>query len=272
MPDKKKISKKNTKSIINGVLQRPELSVKLKDKPAQNKSTNNKKSKTGIPGFDLMINGGFEPESINLVAGSAGSGKTLFAAQFVLNGVLKYDEPGIYVTFEEKKDKFYKDMESIGYDMKKIDATGKFLFLEYTPEQVRNVLIEGGGIIDSMIDKIKARRLVIDSITSFSLLYDDELSKKEAALSLFDLINKWGCVALLTSQNESDEEKHIKVSLEFEVDSVILLYHTIKKGKRIRALEVLKMRRTKHSEKIVLMEISSGGLTVSPTNMVSELM
>ena len=227
-------------------------------------SSNGKKVKSGIPGYDLMIGGGFESESVNLIAGSAGSGKTIFAAQYLLNGVTKFNEAGIYVTFEEKKEKFYKDMEMIGYDMKKIDASGKFLFLEYTPEQVRNVLIEGGGIIDSMIEKLNAKRLVIDSITSFSLLYDDELSKKEAALSLFDLINKWGCTALLTSQNESDEEIHIKVSLEFEVDSVTLLYHTIKKGKRIRALEVLKMRRTKHSEKIVMMEITSKGIVAYP--------
>lgn len=227
------------------------------------------KIKTGIEGFDVMINGGFEESSVNLVAGSAGAGKTLFAAQFLLNGILKYGEAGIYVTFEEKKDKFYKDMESIGFDMKKIDATGKFLFLEYTPEQVRNVLIEGGGIIDSMIEKLQAKRLVIDSVTSFSLLYDDELSKKEAALSLFDLMNKWGCTALLTSQNESDDDLKIKVSLEFEVDSVILLYHTIQKGERVRALEVLKMRRTKHSEKIVQVEITSNGIVVNPNKMVS---
>ena len=253
------------KPVKKAALFKHDVSVPLKE------NTNGKKAKTGIPGYDVMVNGGFEYQSVNLVAGSAGSGKTVFASQFLLNGVLKFNEPGIYVTFEEKKNKFYKDMESIGYDMKKVDATGKFLFLEYTPEQVRNVLIEGGGVIDSMIEKIGAKRLVIDSVTSFSLLYDDELSRKEAALALFDLINKWGCTALLTSQNEASEDEHIKVSLEFEVDSVTLLYHTLKKGKRIRALEILKMRRTKHSEKLVPLEITSKGIIVSPNEIVSDL-
>lgn len=244
-----------------------ELSVKLK-----NGRSSNHKVKTGINGYDLMVSGGFEQNSINLIAGSAGSGKTLFAAQFILNGVLKFNEPGIYVTFEEKKNKFYKDMEAIGYNMKKVDATRKFLFLEYTPEQVRNVLIEGGGIIDSMIEKINAKRIVIDSITSFSLLYEDELSRKEAALALFDLINKWGCTALLTSQNESESDEHIKVSLDFEVDSVTLLYHALKKGQRLRALEVLKMRRTKHSEKLVSLGIScKEGIVVYPNRKISIL-
>lgn len=243
-----------------------EVSVPLKART--NGNGNGHKVKTGIPGYDIMIGNGFELGSVNLIAGNAGSGKTLFAAQYILNGILKFGEPGIYVTFEEKKSKFYKDMEAIGYDMKKVEATGKFLFLEYTPEQVRNVLIEGGGVIDSMIDKIGAKRLVIDSVTSFSLLYDDELSRKEAALSLFELINKWGCTALLTSQNESDSDEHIKVSLEFEVDSVTILYHSLKKGQRIRALEVLKMRRTKHSEKIVEMELTSKGVIVNSGKIV----
>ncbi len=258
-PTKKAAAPKKAKKQLRKI-----INVKLR-----NSKDKLPKVKTGIEGFDEMVNGGFEEGSINLIAGSAGAGKTLFAAQYLLNGIVKYGEAGIYVTFEEKKEKFYRNMESIGYDMKKIDASGKFLFLEYTPEQVRNVLIEGGGIIDSMIEKLKAKRLVFDSVTSFSLLYDDELSKKEAALSLFDLMGKWGCTALLTSQNESDDDLRIKVSLDFEVDSVILLYHTIQKGQRIRALEVLKMRRTKHSEKIVLAEIRPQGIIVNPNKKVS---
>ncbi len=226
---------------------------------------------TGIPGFDPMIKGGFKPRSINIVAGGAGSGKTIFAAMFLINGVIKYGDPGVYITFEEKKDRFYKEMACFGYDLEKLEKGGKFVFLEYTPEQVRNVLIGGGGIIDSIIEKKKAKRIVIDSVTSFELLYEDELARKESALALFDLINKWGCTALLTSQDESDREDMIKVNLEFEVDSVVLLYHPKIFGSRIRALEVLKMRRTKHKEKTVAMEITPKGIKVCPSRIIKKL-
>ncbi len=226
------------------------------------------KVQTFIPGFDELIKGGFKRNSVNLIAGNAGTGKTIFAAQFLINGAIKKKEPGIYITFEEKKDKFYQDMACLGYDLQKLEDEGLFVYLEYTPEQVRNVLIEGGGVIDSIIEKIKAKRLVIDSITSFSLLYEDELSKKEAALSLFELINKWGCTALLTSQNEMEREDYVKVSLEFEVDSVILLYHMRVKGERIRAIEIMKMRRTQHSEKTFEITIDGKGMKINKNKVL----
>ncbi len=248
---------------------------KVPAKKAKPKKSGEKKESelvpTDIPGFDQLVDGGFRRGSINLIAGHAGSGKTIFATQFLLNGIIKHNEPGIYITFEEKKDKFFEDVKCFGYDAEKLEKEGSLIYLEYTPEQVRNVLIEGGGIIDNIITKKKIKRLVIDSITSFSLLYEDELSRKEAALALFDLINKWGCTAVLTSQNETDREDMIKVSLEFEVDSVIFLYHTKKKGERIRALEVLKMRRTKHAEKTVGFEITSRGISVNPKKVVQSL-
>ena len=98
---------------------------------------------TGIYGLDKLIEGGFKKNSTNLVAGGPGSGKTIFAIQFLVEGVKK-GEPGIYITFEEKK----------------------FVFLEYTPEQVKKILTEGGGLIESVIEKLKITRLVIDSISS----------------------------------------------------------------------------------------------------------
>ena len=219
-----------------------------------------KRISTGIPGLDKLINGGFKERSINLVAGGAGSGKTIFAIQFLMEG-LRNGEPGIYITFEEKKEKLYSDMLAFGWDLKKYEKKGAFVFLEYTPEQVKRVLVEGGGTIDTIITKIKAKRLVIDSITSFALLYKDELTQKEASLALFELINKWGCTAVLTSQ-ETENGKVISPALEFEVDSIILLYHTKVDGVRKRGLEILKMRGTKHPSKTFEISIGKKGLVV----------
>lgn len=227
-----------------------------------------KRISTGIPGLDKLVNGGFKKNSVNLIAGGAGSGKTIFGMQFIMEG-LKKGEPGIYITFEEKKKKFYEDMAEFGWDLKKQEESEKFAFLEYTPEQVKKILTEGGGIVEAVIEKIKAQRIVIDSITSFALLYEDELTKKEASLSLFELIDKWNCTGILTSQDEARDGRTVSAALEFEVDGIIILYHIKKKGIRTRALEVLKMRGTKIPEKTIALDIGNKGIKINPGKIVA---
>ncbi|MBU0629253.1 MAG: hypothetical protein KKC75_08765 [Nanoarchaeota archaeon] len=226
-----------------------------------------KRISTGIPALDSLLSGGFKKNSVNLVAGGAGTGKTIFAMQFIIDGIKK-GEPGIYITFEEKKEKACEDMLEFGWDLKKYEEQGKFTYLEYNPEQVKKILTEGGGIVESIIEKTKAKRIVIDSVTSFSLLYEDELTKKEASLALFELIDKWDCTGVLTSQDESKDDNTITSAMEFEVDGIILLYHVKKKGIRERALEILKMRGTKIPEKTISMEITSSGIKVDPKKVV----
>ncbi len=214
---------------------------------------------TGIASLNKLV-GGFKEKSINLVIGGAGSGKTIMAMQFLIDGIKK-GEKGVYITFEEKKDKTYSDMLSFGLDLEKYEKENKFVFFEYTPEQVKRIITEGGGEIESIIEKIKARRIVIDSISSFVLLYKDELARREAALFLFELINKWNCTALLTAQ--VIEEEKIFSELGFEVDSIIILYHAKRKGIRKRGLEILKMRGTKIPQKTFPFEITNKGIVVN---------
>ena|SRR3989338_859988 len=221
---------------------------------------------SGISKLDTLLQGGFQKNSINLVAGTAGSGKSIFAIQFLVEG-LKKGESGIYITFEEKKEKVYESMLEFGWDLAKYEKEGKFSFLEYTPEQVKKVLVEGGGIIEHIIEKMKAKRLVIDSITSFVLLYEDELTKKEAALALFELINKWDCTAVLTSQGNVTDES-VTAAMEFEVDGIIFLYHRKQKGVRNRALEVIKMRGTKIPDKTFPFDITKEGIEVDTSKTV----
>lgn len=223
---------------------------------------------TGIPNLDRMIQGGLIKNSVNLVAGGAGTGKSIFAMQFLLDGITKHNQGGVYITFEEKKNKVYQDMLAFGWDLEKYEKQGKFVFLEYTPEQVKNILTEGGGIVENVIENIKATRIVIDSITSFSLLYEDELTKKEASLALFELIDKWNCTGILTSQDESKDGNTVTIATEFEVDGIIILYHTKKGAVRTRGLEILKMRGTKIPEKTYALEITSKGIVINPKKLV----
>lgn len=217
---------------------------------------------TGIPNFDNLIEGGFEKNSTNLIVGSSGSGKTIFSTQFLVDG-MKNNEKCLYVTFEEKKSEFYTNMKKFGWNLEEYEKKGIFTFLEYAPEKVKLMLEEGGGAIENTIIKNKISRIVIDSITSFALLFDKELDKREAALALFSMISKWNCTSLLTYEGDPIKEDAIDHrAMEFESDSIILLYGLRQKAERQSFLEVLKMRGTKHSKNIYKFDIGKSGITL----------
>ena len=220
------------------------------------------KAKTGIIGLDNMIGGGFERNSTNLLVGATGSGKSILALQFLLEGI-KNNEGVLYITFEEKKGEFYANMQKLGWDLEDLEKSEKFIFLEYSPEKVKMMLDEGGGAIESTVLKHNIKRMVIDSITSFSLLFDDPLSKREANLGLFDIISKWNCTTLLTAQHNPLKEKSDEMdTMDFEADSVIFLYFVRTKNKRQRFIEIVKMRGTDHSKEMHSFEITKKGIKI----------
>ncbi len=221
---------------------------------------------TFISNFDSICNGGLNKESVNLLVGGAGSGKTIFSIQFLIGG-LKNGETCMYITFEEKREELFRNMLEFGFNLEEYEKKGKFIFIEYSPEKVKSMLEEGGGTLESLVYKSKINRLVIDSITSFTLLFESELAKREAALSLFEIIKRWKCSILMTMEKELSKEELISGSesaIEFEVDSVILMFFLrMKEGKRQRMIEVLKMRGTKHSEFVYPFSINDKGIEVS---------
>src|SRR3989344_3315787 len=219
---------------------------------------------TFIKDFDSLVQGGFEKNSANLLVGSSGSGKTIFAAQYLLGGIVN-GEKCLYVTFEEKKSEFFRNMKEFGWDFEEYEKNGILTFLEYTPSKVKTMLDEGGGEIENIILSKKITRMVIDSVTSFALLFDDELSKREASLSLFNLINSWNCTSLLTYEEETLESGLAPASkaLQFESDSIINIYFLRNKEVRERYLEVLKMRGTDHSRGIHELKVTNKGIYVN---------
>jgi circadian clock protein KaiC len=217
---------------------------------------------TGIIGFDHLIEGGFEKNSTNLVVGGPGSGKTILATQFIVNG-LKKGENCLYITFEESKQSFYHNMKRFGWDLEGYEKKGLFTFLNYTPGKVKSMLEEGGGIIESIILNNKISRLVIDSMTSFTLLFEDELEKREASLDLFNMIKKWNCTSLVTFEGVPEGDHKVYRALEFESDSIILMQFVRKIVSRERYIEILKMRGTDHSKGLYRFAITKNGVELS---------
>ncbi len=234
----------------------------VKKKSVKRSAGNTPRIRTGIPKFDSLIEGGFEKNSTNLIVGGSGSGKSIFATQFLVEG-MKKGEKCLYITFEEKKKQFYSNMLDFGWKLEEYEKKNLFKFLEYTPIKVKTMLEEGGGTIETIVLTEKISRIVIDSVTSFALLFEDELARREAALSLFNMIKKWSCTSLLTSEEEpSEDKKASSKSLEFESDSIIFLYLVKEKNQRERYMEILKMRGTKHSEKIYGFSIGKSGIEI----------
>ncbi len=243
--------------------------IKHKVKTIKKHKSSNKKSKdkciripTGIVGFDKLVEGGFEKNSTNLVMGGPGSGKTILATQFIMEG-LKNGESCLYITFEETKQSFYHNMKRFSWDLEEYEKKGSFTFLNYTPGKVKNMLEEGGGIIESIIINNKISRLVIDSMTSFTLLFEDELEKREASLDLFNMIKKWNCTSLVTFEGPPEGENKAYKALEFESDSIVLMQFIRKIMSRERYIEILKMRGTNHSKGLYRFSITKKGIELS---------
>lgn len=234
--------------------------VNTKRTSSSRRGEKEKRVPTSVSSFDTLIEGGFNKNSINLLIGGAGSGKSIFATQFLVN-CMKRGERGLYITFEETKEEFYDNMARFGWELEKFEKEGSFVFLEYTPEQVKTMLEEGGGAIENVILKNKIANVVIDSITSFELLFDTELRKREAAFELFNMIRKWNCTAVVTfEENIRSSDKPDTRTMEFEADSIIAFYFMRVKQDRKRYVEVLKMRGTDHSTQIYAFTIGKKGI------------
>ena len=273
---KSKIKKKksNIKKIISHKIKdKKKIKPKIKKVKASKKikiiskhKIPTKKSKierisTGIKGVDEISEGGFGKNSTNLIIGDGGSGKTIFGVQFLADGIKK-GEKCLYITFEEKKEDFYENMESLYFDLNKFEKEGKFFFIEYTPEKVKTMLEEGGGAIESLILKEKIKRVVIDSMTSFGLLFKSDLEKRESILSLFNMLKKWDCTTLLTYEGDTGDSRTNPDILELESDSAIILYLIKEKNARKRYLEILMMRGTSHSSKTYEFSIEKDGIVL----------
>jgi circadian clock protein KaiC len=227
----------------------------------QKKLLEEKRVSSGILSLDKMIKGGFQQNSLNLIIGGAGLGKSTFGAHFLMQGV-KDKEPCLFISFEEGKENFYKNMSEFGWNLEELEKKEDFFFLEYTPEKIKTMLEEGGGIIESIVLRKKIKRVVIDSMNSFELLFEDETKKREFTLAFLNILRRWGCTTILTYEKElaiGEREIPFKV-LDLEADSIILLYSIKKGNERKKSLEVIKMKGTSHSKQSKFYEISEKGI------------
>jgi len=224
---------------------------------------------SGIPGLDDLLGGGLEPSSTTLVMGGAGCGKTTFLAQFLHNGAVQCNEPGVLISFEESNESVLKHMMNFGFDFKSLEEQNLFGIVNYRPHEVRKLIEEGGGLIMDTVTSIGAKRLAIDSLTSYITLFEGAYQAREAEIELFSLLHKWGCTTMLSAEGVLTDKSRNTTGAEYLSDGVIVMHHPRNQSMRYRAIEVIKMRGGKPSEKLCPFEFVDGlGIKVYPNETI----
>jgi circadian clock protein KaiC len=218
-----------------------------------------KRVKTGLPILDKMSNEGLIEKDITLVSGEPGTGKSTLATMFLLEGIAN-GEPGVYISLEEKKDKFFNHMSSFGFDMRKHEKSGKLYFAEMRGQELKKLVEHGSQMFDGVIGKMRAKRVVIDSISAYAHAFSTDIERRNKIRDLFDTIDRWGVTALLTGEEEKPEKDY---GVGYMVDATIHLKNIeVDKGKRDRYIEIIKMRGTKHISGRQYMQITQKGIVI----------
>jgi len=226
------------------------------------------KAPTGIKGFDEITFGGIPRNRPTLVVGGIGSGKTFFSMQFILKGITDFNEPGVFMTFEEKANELLTNVSNLGYDLKKLMVDNK-IYLEhlqigqYEMQESGKYNIDGLFVrIEEAIKRTGAKRIVFDSLDSLFSNLDTTLLKSEFKRLFFWLKEK-NVTAVITA--ESGFTYITRLGLEENVaDCVIELSNRIVNQIATRRLRILKYRGSNHANNEYPFIIDKNGLFVYP--------
>jgi len=214
---------------------------------------------TGIPGMDELIGGGLTHNSLTLLTGTTGTGKTVMSSQFIFSGVKDYDEPGVYISFEEPVDNIKENCLMFGWDFEPLERKERAVFVRYDPFHVEDIY----ELIETNIKKIDAKRVVIDSISALGLYVRDIPDIRRMVFNISLLLRKLGCTSILISETLPAQNSLSRFGVEeFVTDNVIVLYYNRLGSQFSRALAVWKMRGSEHSNRIHPYNISNKGITV----------
>jgi circadian clock protein KaiC len=211
---------------------------------------------TGIPGFDFIADGGLPKARTSLVAGTAGSGKTIFATQFLAEGIRRHDEGGVFITFQETPADIRRNMTSFGWDIKRWEADGSWTFVDASPEPSQEATAVGdydfGALLDRMqhaLRRVDAKRVVLDSIGAVFSQFQNANRVRHELFRIAAALRDLGVTTVLTAERTEEYGPIARHGVEeFVADNVIILRNVLEDEKRRRTIEILKFRGTTHKK------------------------
>lgn len=214
------------------------------------------KLRTRISGFDLIANGGLPKGRTTLVSGTAGSGKTVMAVQFLAAGILENDESGVFVTFEESPDDIRENLRSLKWDIASWEQQNKWVFVDASPDIGEELVVVGQYDLAALLVRIEnavrqvgAKRVSMDSLGAiFSRFHEKRLVRHEL-FRIVSALKKMGVTAVLTAERIAEYGEIARYGVEeFVTDNVIILRNVLEEEKRRRTIEILKFRGTSHQK------------------------
>ncbi|MFP2931077.1 circadian clock protein KaiC [Pyxidicoccus sp. 3LG] len=211
---------------------------------------------SGIDGLDHITRGGIPMGRATLVAGTAGSAKTVFGVQFLAEGIAKYGEPGVFVTFEESPSDIRKNVKNFGWDIKGWEARGQWAFVDASPEPSHLAVSTGYYDLGALIARIEnavrscgAKRVVLDSLGAIFGQLGESTQIRHELFRTASALRKMGVTAIITAERLQDYGDIARYGIEeFVADNVIILRNILEEEKRRRTIEILKFRGTEHSK------------------------
>ncbi|NMG06075.1 circadian clock protein KaiC [Brasilonema sp. UFV-L1] len=210
---------------------------------------------TGIPGFDILSDGGLPIGRVTLIVGTAGSGKTVFASQYLAEGI-KRGENGVFVTFEESPQRIRKNMRGFGWDIRQWEEEGKWMFVDASRQVGEQPLVSGEYDFDSLVARIKyainqvgAVRVSMDCLGAIFTYLPDKAQVRNDLYMIGSVLEQIESTVVVTSERNQEYGNISTYSVEeFVADNVIILRNAMLQHKRRRTVEILKYRGSSHKQ------------------------
>jgi circadian clock protein KaiC len=219
--------------------------------------------RTGVPGLDEMLHGGFLEGSAVLVQGAPGTGKTTLGLQFLHTGIVENDEPGLMITFEEFPYSLFQDARSHKWDLRALEEANKLRVIFTSPNILLSSLQSPTSPLNRTILNWGVKRIVLDSISHFHRITRDPTQLREIYTTLVNGLKREGVTSILTSEASTTRLYPERDKLSYVVDAILMMRYVEVDSAIQRALLILKMRGSAHAQGIHRYEIGAGGISVT---------
>jgi len=229
------------------------------------------KIRTMIEGFDDISYGGLPVGRTTLFSGTSGTGKTLFSLQFLYNGITYFDDPGVFVTFEESPSDIIKNAWSFNWDLQKLINEGKLFILDASPDPEGQDVV-GNFDLSALIERLqyairkyKAKRVSIDSVTAIFQQYEAVGVVRREIFRLVARLKQLNVTTIITTERGEEYGPVASFGVEeFVSDNVVIVRNVLEGERRRRTAEILKLRGTTHMKGEYPFTITNDGINIFP--------